>query len=314
MIHYLSNEIPDGGLACALGCFDGVHAGHRLLLDAAKNDFLGNASAVWTFSEPLSRPFIENIDDRLRLIGEMGIAVAICEDFEEVKNMSPRSFVLHLHNDFGVRHFICGEDFRFGHDREGDAELLRKYAFELGDSITVVPPLTEYKLECAKEHIRPEEQGEDFSEKISSSLIRRLISEGEMELAEKYLSRRFGLTGEVAHGHRIGSEMGMPTINQRFEQGRVIPAFGVYYSLAVIDGVSYPSVTNIGIRPTVNSDENDVNCETHILDCDSDLYGKTVRVELCKRARPETKFDNLDDLKNAIAADIENARAYFGQK
>ncbi len=298
----IKTKALDEKLSCALGCFDGVHMGHRILIETAKINFLGYTPAIWTFSEPLCKPFVENIPERLSLCGRLGVETAICEDFESVRDMTPRQFVLHLHEHFGVRHFICGKDFRFGKDREGDAQLLQKLALELGDVVTVTPTVMLNALlgEAA-----------ESDEKVSSSALRKMISEGELEKASAVLGRRFGVTASVCEGKQIGRAMGMPTINQQIEDGRVIPAFGVYYSVAIYDGEEHFAVTNIGVRPTVNNGS-DVTCETHILDVNADLYGKTVRVELCKYARGEKKFANIDELKNAIAGDICGAKAYFG--
>ncbi len=288
-------------LSCALGCFDGIHIGHKKLLNIAVNNPFGYTPAVWTFSKPICTPFIENIPERLSICGKIGIDRAVCEEFENVKKMTPKQFVTHLHDDFGVRHFVCGEDFRFGADRAGDAKELGLLAKALGDETTVVPVVKLTPVE------------DKFSgEKVSSSVLRKMIAAGDVENASKILGRRFGLTASVCDGKHIGRIMGMPTINQRFEAGRVVPAHGVYYSVAVYDGMEHFAVTNIGVRPTVNSDVKDLTCETHILDVNADLYGKTVRVELCRYARAEQKFNGLEELKTAIVGDICGAKVYFG--
>ncbi len=316
---------PENGKSCVLGCFDGVHRGHRILVEIAKTNFFGYTPAVWTFTKPLCTPFIETVTDRLSVCGQLGVELAFCEDFDLVKEMTPEQFVAHLHNDLGVRHFICGRDFKFGIDRMGDSEALKRIAFGYGDCVTVAPPLTvealarqEAEAEFKREFDKPFEidpQAEyyaQFGEKVSSTMIREKIAEGDVEAAARFLGRRFGLTAEVCDGKQLGRQMGMPTINQRFAPGRVVPKFGVYYSYAVFDGKEHPAVTNIGCRPTVNSDNGDVTCETHILDCSENLYGNTVRVELCKFAREEQKFDGIDALKSAIAGNISDAKAFFG--
>ncbi len=319
-----AESLPENGISCVLGCFDGVHRGHLMLTETARMNFFGYTPAVWTFSHPLCKECIESVPDRLAHCGEAGIKLAFCEKFDAVKQMTPEQFVKHLHYDFGVRHFICGRDFRFGADRAGDPDVLKRIAFGLGDCVTVVPHLTVEMLERRDEESaerretdRPFEIDTSlemyaFGEKVSSTLIRQKIAEGDVSGAAKLLGRRFGITARVCGGKQLGRKMGMPTINQRLDPKIVTPKFGVYYSYAVIDGVEYPAVTNIGVRPTVNSDADDVTCETHILGCNDELYGRTVRVELCEFAREERKYAGIDDLKSAIAGNIADAKAFFG--
>ncbi len=300
-----SAELDGKALSCVLGRFDGVHIGHqRLISYSVKNPF-GYIPAVWTFSEPIGEDFIENVSERLSLCGRLGVSAAVCEEFENVKTMTPEQFVLHMHEHFAVRHFICGEDFRFGLNRMGDAGMLEKLASELGDTVTIVTTVTFgelFKLSDCKES----------SKKISSTVLRQMIAKGDVEKAAALLGRRFGVTANVCDGNRIGRTMGLPTINQRLEAGRIIPAFGVYYSVAIYDGQEHFAVTNIGVRPTVNNYGDEFTCETHILDTSADLYGKIVRVELCRYARSEQKFSGMTELKNAIAGDIRGAKAFFG--
>ncbi len=294
-------------LSCVLGRLDGVHIGHQRLISCAVNNQFGYTPAVWTFSKPLSEQFIENVPERLSLCGRYGIDIAVCEDFGSVKDMSPEQFVLHLYEHFGVRHFICGYDFRFGLNRAGDTDMLKVLASKLGAAVTVVPTVTIDELFEGKEF-----ECEGCSEKVSSTVLRRVISEGKVERAEVMLGRRFGVTANVCDGKQIGRTMGLPTINQKIELGRVIPAFGVYYSVAIYDGEEHFAVTNVGVRPTVNKVDDGVTCETHILDVNADLYGKIVRVELCRYVRAEKRFSGIEQLKNAIVGDICGAKMFFG--
>ena len=275
-------------LSCALGCFDGVHIGHRTLLRAAVNNFFGYTPAIWTFSSPLARPFIDPINERLRICAENGISLAICEDFEFVKDMSPKAFISHLVQDFGVGHFIVGEGFRFGASRAGDTDILKNIAKELGASTTVVSHITV-----------------DGEQKVSSSLIRDLIKNGEIERANSLLMRPMALDGTVVGGKQIGRTMSLPTVNLSLADGRIIPKNGVYDTVCIVNGARYPSITNIGSRPTVNNDPTSITCETHIIGADIDLYGENVKVEFLRYARPEKQFGSLDMLKDQINSDIE---------
>lgn len=301
MIYELMKGIsPIGSLnapaSCALGCFDGVHLGHRALINETLNDEKsGYVSAIWTFSEPIGGDYIENVGSRLSICKELGVKYAVCEDFETVKHLTPREFVLRLYNDFGVRKFVCGRDFRFGFNREGSAETLKSVAGELGAEVAVIEPVMLPK----------------GNEKVSSTYIRSLISDGEIEEARALLCRPFSVTAKITEGRHIGRTMDFPTVNQSLEHGRVIPRFGVYCSASVIDGVRYPSVTNIGFRPTVNNDKANVTCETHIIGKSFDLYEKTVTVELYRYLRPEKRFPSLDALRQAIDEDCKVTEEYF---
>lgn len=283
-------------VSCALGCFDGVHLGHRALInETVKDQKNGYVSAIWTFSEPLSDVYIESVSSRLSICKELGARYAICEDFCAVRNLTPREFIIRLYDEFGIRKFVCGRDFRFGFNREGSAETLKSVAGELGAEVTVIEPI---KL--------PE-----GDEKVSSTYIRSLISDGNVEEARALLCRPFSITAKITEGKRIGRTMDFPTVNQSLERGRIAPRFGVYCSASVIDGIRYPSVTNIGIRPTVNNDESDVTCETHIIGKNFDLYGKNVTVELYRYLRPEKRFPSLDALRKAIEEDCRVTEKYF---
>ena len=292
----------DQKLSCALGCFDGVHIGHKALLTAAVRNFHGYTPAVWTFTAPTVYPYIEDVPTRLSLCREHGIKEFICEDYDSVRTMSPEEFVSRLAQTHGVGHFICGGDFRFGHDRAGDAETLKEICLGKGLSVTIVSPVM-------ADSVLPELAGE----KVSSSLIRRLIASGEVDRAAALLGRRFSVRGEVVGGKRLGRTMHLPTVNQRLEKGRILPEAGVYDTVCTAKGNRYPAVTNVGSRPTVNDDESDVTCETHIIGADMDLYGSEVTVEFYRYGRPEKRFSSIDGLKNAIEGDIKRASEYFAR-
>lgn len=303
MVFLLSNdgkaEAVDGfefnktpGLSVALGCFDGVHRGHRRLLEraVAEKELL---PAVWTFSEPVTLPFIDSVPDRLSLFGKNGIRLAVCEDFKAVRSLSPEDFVRRLTEELKVKLFVSGEDFRFGIDRTGDAEALKRYAEKYGARAEIIPPIMA------------------GSEKISSSLIRRLLALGDVRKASELLGRPFSVTGRVLHGKGLGRTVKLPTVNQGLQPGRVELKHGVYDSVTVINGKRLPSVTNIGVRPTVNSNEGDVTCETHIIGESLDAYGENITVELYRFAREEKRFKSLEDLRTAVEADIQRAKAEF---
>lgn len=283
--------------AVAIGNFDGVHTAHRALIQrmvsTAEGD--GLSPAVWTFGEDFPKnksDFITTVDERLRLFAALGVKYVFLYSFEDVRNTPCDKFVLDiLIEQCKAEAVFCGYNFRFGKGAEGDFEILHhlmqqngKRAFKL-DAFTV---------------------GEEI---VSSSLIREKIKNGDIEAANCLLGRRFSLFLPVLHGREIGRTIGVPTINQSFPQGHLVPKRGVYAAVTTVDGVKYESVANVGVRPSVGIGI--INCETHIIGYAGDLYGRRIRVELCKYIRPEQKFPSLDCLKNAISADIETAKAYF---
>lgn len=289
------------GLSVALGCFDGVHIGHRRLMERAKNKST-LVPAVWTFSEPLSLPFIDNVQSRISIFGKLGASIAICEDFSLVKSLTPEQFVKHLVTDYNVKHFVCGEGFHYGTGRSGNTDTLKADALKYGATVDVVPHLMTTETPSLNLD----------NEKVSSTLIRKLLFDGDVEMASKLLGRPFSVSAPVVHGRQIGRSLSFPTLNQGFESGRVNLKRGVYVTLTLIDGKKYPSVTNFGIRPTVSGNENDVTCETHVIGESLDAYGKNITVEFHLFAREERRFNSLTELKQAVEGDIETAKKFFG--
>jgi riboflavin kinase/FMN adenylyltransferase len=190
-----------------------------------------------------------------------------------------------------AREVYLGKGFAFGHERRGNIELLRQLSREHGFLAAEVP---EVQLR---------------GHRISSTMIRRLLKAGRVNLARRMLGRAYGIEGIVIQGHGIGKQLLFPTANLAF-QNRVLPADGVYVTLALIDGLWHRSVTNIGKRPTFGG-EAESKVETHVIDFDSDLYGKTIRVRVLHRLRGEKKFSGVDELRAQIASDRARAVRYF---
>lgn len=293
-------EIPkEAELSVALGCFDGVHIGHQALIDEVKRSE-GLIPAVWTFSAPLTVPYIEKVEDRIKLCAGYGIRYAICETFERFKSMTPAEFVSYLSTCFNVKRIVCGEDFRFGKDREGDVAVLKAECDKAGIVVTVVAS------------VYTELDGEQV--KVSSTLIRQLISDGRVDDASRLLGRRFAVSGVVVNGNNLGRTIQVPTLNQRLEPCRIMPKNGVYNTVCVVNGSKYPSITNVGTRPTVLTGSHEKNCETHIIGEKLDLYGEIASVEFFRYVREERKFESLEALRKQIASDIESSVRYFGEK
>ena len=292
----------------ALGFFDGVHLGHAALLRRTAEEAAarGVTPAIFTFAQPpkevvtgIPCPLINSPDDRRDLARRLyGIRDVIMVPFDqEMMTTSWEDFVTELLvKRYRAVHLVAGHDHRFGHKNQGSPELLQAKCAELGLGCDIIPAV------------------EVGGITVSSTYIRRLVEMGQMERATQYLGHPHVLTQEVRHGHRIGRTIGIPTVNLAAPPHVLVPCHGVYATKVVLpDGSSYPAVTNVGTRPTVNNGTN-VTVEAWLLDFEGDLYGQNVRVEFYHRLRDEIRFDSLDALKAQIAADAEATRAYFAAK
>lgn len=277
--------------ALALGAFDGLHRGHRAVIDAAiaAARQAGLAPGVFTFEDsPSGAPALQTAEDKLALLEAWGVEWVFTPDFPAVKDLEARAFFEEvLVKKCGARALFCGEDFRFGKGAAGDVDSLRAWCAETGVSLTVVPPVTEGR------------------EKISSTRIRQAVEAGDIPAANALLGHPFGYTLEVIHGNHIGTGLGTPTVNQALPEGFILPPFGVYASVVEVDGAPYAGVTNIGVKPTVGSDR--VLSETWIQGYSGDLYGRKLSVGLRAFLRPERKFASLDELKAEIERNARQA-------
>lgn len=288
----------------ALGFFDGLHIGHSALMErvlkiSREKDLM---PSVITFdAHPMNMvtgsqiPLINSCEDRAGLIHRIfGIKNVIILHFDkQLMQMPWTEFVERLSSEFNAAHLVAGHDFRFGHKNEGDAERLVKKSSELGLCCDIIPAVT-YKGIIS-----------------SSTHIRKLISDGDMEQANEFLGHPHVLTDIVHYGYRLGRTLGTPTINMCFQEGVLIPAYGVYATRVFLeDGNEHTGVTNVGVRPTVNHTDS-VTAETYILEYSGNLYGTRVRIEFYKRLRPEIRFDSVEELKAQIRKDAEDSKAYF---
>lgn len=298
---YLSHELKiqtNRDIALALGTFDGLHLGHQAVLRGAISS--GYLPAVLTFDrhprnylERQAPPLLLTQDDKIALLSSFGIQAAFFLDFSSIRNLSAEDFLSRICEALPVRLFSCGFNFRFGKNGAGDASFLHRFAAGRGIDVWTAPPV------------------EIEGSPVSSTLIRQFLLEGDMEAAALRLGRPFSFSLEVVGGDQRGRTIGFPTINQILPDGLIQPKFGVYASRTEIDGRSYPSVTNVGIRPTFLADR--ALSETHIIDYAGDLYGRTLKVELLHFLRGETKFASLEALKNAISRDLRDS-LYYGIK
>jgi riboflavin kinase/FMN adenylyltransferase len=288
----------------ALGSFDGIHEGHTALIlravDYAKKH--GIKSVVWTFSNDASElpgkkgvRILTTLEEKLSLIASLGVDFVVLENFSRVADYTPEKFVKEiLICGCGAVCTICGFNFRFGKNGMGNCDTLRELMYPR-DCI-VVPPV--YK----------------GGRLVSSSAIRLLIEAGEVEEAAILLGRPFSIKFLVVHGKQLGRKIGIPTINQNFPDGHIIPKNGIYACTVEIGIDIFLGVSNVGVRPTVEDGTCGVNCETHIINYNGWLYGKEIKVSFYKRLRDEIKFSNVDSLKVQINRDIDAAIDYFSKK
>ena len=302
------NTPPAPAVLC-LGNFDGVHVAHgallrqgqtlahRLQTEHTVSDSI--LCGVFCFFRPSGDYFLKEnthpthlttLKDRIIALRELGADLVWLCDFPEVRELAPADFSRLLQNRCGCVGVVCGYNHHFGKHAQGTPDLL-KSVFG-ADRVAVVPAL---HLEGAP---------------VSSSRIRACLQKGDVETAAKLLGRPYALESKVLHGKSLGHTWGFPTANQNFPADRLIPAFGVYAVRCHTPMGIYPGVANVGLRPTVENPGR-VNCETHIIGFDGNLYGERIKVEFLKFLRPEQKFDSVDALTAAIRRDTQAAAAYI---
>ena len=293
--------VGSGEYAIALGCFDGVHIGHAALFRTLRENAAGRKCSAWTFSPPENgklcpvkgKPLIVPFERKCELLAEHGVEYAFLYGFSDVCSLSCEEFVDRvLIEECGCGLAVCGYNFTFGKGAAGNADTLRELLELRGIQTVIVENV----------------QRDGMS--VSSAGIRAALADGDVRLAEKMLGREYTVTAPVIQGRQLGRKWGFPTVNQHFFDGAALPRRGVYASSCVIDGKKYGAVTNIGVRPTVSGGSDAVTAETHIFDFSGDLYGKTLSVALKHFIRPEKTFENGDELKKAVLADMATAREY----
>lgn len=299
----LARHAPGRPCAITVGVFDGVHLGHRHLIDALRASAAerGLASAVVTLHpDPVQvlRPdlrvaYVTSLEERVELLRATGVdAVAPLTFTSEVAELSAHDFVRLLHETLDMRFLLMGPDHAFGRGREGTPQRVAEIAADLGFDLETLPlPLA------------------GTSGAVSSTSIRRALADGDMETAARLLGRPFAVRGPVVRGNERGRGIGFPTANIAVTPDRALPAYGVYVTRAHVGGRTYQSATNIGVNPTF--DDARPAIETYLLDFEGDLYGRELRVEMLHRLRGETKFESIDALIAAIDADVQATRDYF---
>jgi len=303
LFHGTDNAEIQRPTVLTLGVFDGLHLGHQLIMRTVveRAAATGAVPTVITF-DPHPRavlhpesapPLLQTLDQKVEGFGVLGIEQTIVIHFDEAfSQIRAEEFLRDVARDrLHATEVYLGCGFAFGHNREGNIELLRRVGDELGFVADEVP---EVRLR---------------NQRVSSSRIRSLLSEGKVNLARRLLGRPYGVEGRVERGAERGATLGFPTANLR-PRNRVIPRNGVYVTGTLIDGGWRRSVTNVGLRPTF-TDDTEPSVETFVLNWAGDLYGDVVRVRFLHRLRDERKFASIGELKAQIETDVKRAQSYF---
>ena len=294
------------GSVVAIGTFDGIHLGHQKVLEFAisRAKEIGAVATALTFEPPPVKvlrpesapPRISTNQQRMDWFGAVGMEAAVVLPFtKELAALTPEEFVKEiLVRQLHVRAVVVGDKFRFGSKQAGDVKFLREMGMREGFEVVVHTPVM---LE---------------GEVVSSTLIRKLVSAGDVGHAARLLGRPFELTGEVVTGTGTGRKFTFPTLNLKPEQ-ELLPARGVYITRTVLDGEasSHRSVTNVGVRPTFNG--TGLSIETHLLDYSGNFTPRRIEVRFWRRLRAEKRFSGPEELKEQIAKDIVRANTYFAR-
>lgn len=302
-ISFYKNSITDTPCVLVLGDFDGVHLGHRKLINKAKEISVktGCSIGVYTFNVNTKDYFGSNNfsrlttdDEKNRIFEQLGVDFVCYDNFVSVKDFSPEEFIKYIVNKFNVLSVVCGENYTFGKGACADSKRLLDLAKYENIGCYIIPIL------------------EIDGESVSSTSIRHHIASGNIDRATKLLGYRYFINAEIIHGAHLGRKLGFPTINQLDYDSKTIPKLGVYACVCIIDGERYRAVSNVGVKPTVSSCKNPpVIFETHIIDYSGDLYGKCVTVEFCKMLREEQKFSSLDELHDNVIKNISQTKELF---
>lgn len=298
------NQLPPFKKAViTIGSFDGIHAGHQKILNRVRAlaEEVNGESIVITFY-PHPRTVLDpsanminvltTLDEKLELMKKLGIQNVVIVPFTfEFSRQSPREYIeKFIINNFNPAYIVIGYDHRFGLNRNGDISLLKEYQATAGYKIVEIPR-------------------QDIDEiAISSTRIRKAVQSGEMEEASQYLSYPYMLTGKVVHGDKIGARIGYPTANLQIDdKSKLIPKEGIYAVQIEVDDVMFDGMMYIGKRPTVSSQTND-NIEINLFDFNQNIYDRTIRVHTLLYLRDDKKFNNVEDLKNQIKKDEDQAK------
>ena len=305
MQHYRSLEevsLPDSWLT--VGVFDGVHRGHRRVIDrlVAGAHAAGMPAVVLTF-DPHPAKIFGRVDikllslpgERARLLGSLGVDVVVTHPFSKpFADTSAVDFMKLVTERLGTRHLVLGYDSTLGKNREGDVVRLTAIGSELGYTVETVSALG------------------DESGVISSTEIRKLVAVGNVSEAERLMGHPYSLQGLVTHGDHRGRTIGYPTANLAYAREKVVPAGGIYACWARVEGERFLAAVNVGTNPTFTPDKQTVNVEAYLLDFDRNIYDQLLTLEFVSRLRAELKFPSVEALVTQIDNDVRMTREILG--
>lgn len=272
-----------------IGNFDGLHLGHRAVLEKMRGGiaitFSNHPASILRKISPLQ---LVTLSHKLQLLRESGVEPVILPFTEQLSMQSPEEFLKEIRSLYPFSRLVLGHDARLGRDRSGTPELLSSLAYSMGFSLEYIPPFT---LE---------------GEIVSSSKIRARIAAGDLGKASRFLGRPYSIRSTVVEGTQRARLLGFKTANIPVE-GLALPPFGVYVSQVLFKGIRYKGIANLGVAPTLHT-HTSPRLEVHILDFSDNLYGVEIEVELHNYLRPERRFSSLEALREAIAQDIAHAR------
>ena len=311
MTIYRNFDNIEGSYTACIGFFDGVHRGHRFLLEHLRNESScsNTLSAVITFANhprKLIQPeykldLINTLDEKLSNLEATGIDTCFLLDFtEDIRNLTAEEFICDfLSAKMHVTRLLIGYDHRFGRNRAEGFEDYVRYGKSCG-------------MEVVQEPIFDDGSGRNFS----SSEVRRALISGNISEATDILGQLYKLEGVVIHGHQLGRKLGFPTANLNpFNKDKIIPSNGVYAAKVLLDnGEEYPSMVNIGFRPTVDNDLNRLSVEAHLIGFEGDLYDKTITISFIERIRDEKKMSSLEELKQQLSFDCQTSLKIVKEK
>ena len=283
-----------GEIVIGMGFFDCVHLGHRALVSEIKMlaQNMKAHSAIITFSNNPYAQFnpsaklIYTYNERLQLFYELGLDYVIPFEFNaDFRAKTKETFLKELFSAFEIKGMVCGYDYKFGHLGSGNADYLKAVCAKRGIPVSVVQPVLYEK------------------ERVSSTLIKKTLMDGDIKRANELLDAPYFLTGQVVHGRGVGKIYGIPTANIEISSDKILVKSGVYATRAIYDGKVKKSVTNVGAKPTFG--EKTTTIETLVKDESSDLYGKDIKLEFVDYLRDIRKFDSPEELADRIHKDLE---------
>ena len=293
-------------LIATIGNFDGLHLGHQHIIQNMQKDAEDNNwKKLVIFTEPHAKEFFaESLgtkeekpprifpwSEKVKKLKQLDVEFSFFLNFNnQLRNMTPETFIKEVLSRLSIKKIIIGDDFRFGANREGDFNFLKNWGNE--NNIIIEKTQTFFM----------------HNQRVSSTRIRECLTKGDFENAKELLGRPYTFTGKVVYGQQLGTQLGVPTANLWLPQNK-LPIAGVYIVKVEAEREMYGGIANMGTRPTVDG-QNPV-LEVHILGFSGNLYGKKIKVEFLKKVRDEKKFNGLDELKEQIFKDISTAKTYF---